>query len=114
MKSYILAGALALAVASPAFAQSTTVTTTAPAAGTAVTIAPAQRTKIKQYVVEKKVKPITVKERVSVGATLPADVTLEAAPADWGPEFSRYRYVYSDDHVVLVEPSSRKVIQIVE
>jgi len=101
-------------LAGSAMAQSTTVTTTAPSAGATVTIAPEQRTKIKQYVVEKKVKPITLKERVTVGATLPADVELVAVPSDWGPEVTKYRYVYSDNRVVLVEPSSRKVIQVIE
>jgi len=65
-------------------------------------------------VVKEKVKPVTVKERVSVGATLPADVELVAVPETWGPSVSKYRYVYSDDHVVLVEPSSRRVVQIID
>ena len=115
MKRTLLAGATFLALAGPAFAQSTTVTTgVAPSAGASVTIAPEQRTRIKQYVVEKKVKPITVKERVSVGATLPADVELVDVPSDWGPELTRYRYVYSDNHVMLVEPSSRRVVQVID
>ena len=50
-----------------------------------VTIAPEQRTTIKQYVVKEKVKPITVKERISVGATLPGDVELQTVPSAWGP-----------------------------
>ncbi len=112
MKRTILAGVAAIALAAPAFAQSTTVTTgTGPAT---ITIAPEQRTKIKEYVVEKKVRPATVKERVAVGVTLPADVELVAVPNDWGPELSRYRYVYVGDRIVLVEPSSRRVIQVIE
>jgi len=115
MKRSLLAGAaLLVALSSSAFAQSTTVTTTTPGAGASVTIAPEQRTKIKQYVVQQKVKPVAVKEKIAVGATLPADVELMSVPADWGPEVSRYRYVYSDDHVVLVEPSSRRVVTIVD
>jgi hypothetical protein len=35
-------------------------------------------------------------------------------PSDWGPELGRYRYVYSGDDVVLVEPSTRRVIQVIE
>src|SRR5262245_11249897 len=68
----------------PVFAQATVTTGVAPS-GTVV-VAPEQRTVIKRYVVERKVKPITVKERVAVGATLPADVELLAVPGDWGPE----------------------------
>src|SRR5262245_7790915 len=117
MKRAILAGIAVLALAGPALAQTTIQTAPAPAAPTAgatVTLAPEQRTRIKNYVVEHKVRPVTVKERVTVGATLPADVDLVAVPGDWGPDLARYRYVYSDNHVVLVEPSSRRVIQIIE
>jgi hypothetical protein len=79
-----------------------------------VEIAPEQRTRIKEYVVKEKVRPSVMKERVTVGATLPADVELSTVPADWGPSVSRYRYVYHDNHVVLVEPSSRRVVQIID
>jgi hypothetical protein len=60
------------------------------------------------------VKPVTIKERVSVGATLPADVELATVPDAWGPSFTKYRYVYSNDNVVLVEPSSRRVVQVID
>ena len=115
MKRTLLAGLTVLALAGPTFAQ-TTVTTPAPgpSAGTTVTIAPEQRTRIKQYVVQQKVKPVQMRERVTVGAVLPPDVEFAAVPSDWGPELSRYRYVYSGDHVVLVEPSSRRVIQVID
>lgn len=105
MKRTLVAGATAVALtfAGQALAQSV-----------AVEIAPEQRTKIKEYVVKEKVRPATVKERVTVGAVLPEDVELRSVPADWGPSVSRYRYVYHDNHVVLVEPSSRKVISIID
>lgn len=79
-----------------------------------VEISPEQRTRIKQYVVKEKVRPVTVRERIVVGATLPAQVELHTVPADWGPGVTRYRYVYSGDHVVLVEPSSRRVVRIID
>jgi hypothetical protein len=79
-----------------------------------VEFAPEQRTKIKQYVTTQKVAPVTFKEKVTVGGTLPADVRLSPVPADWGPSVSKYQYVYSDNHVYFVEPSTRKVITIVD
>ena len=105
MKRYALLAATALAISfgSQVLAQSVS-----------VEIAPEQRTKIKEYVVKQKVKPVTVKERIAVGATLPADVELQTVPADWGPSVSKYRYVYHDNHVVLVEPSSRRVVQVID
>jgi hypothetical protein len=102
MKRVLLAGVTALAVTASGqlLAQSAT-----------VQIEPAQRTKIKEYVVKEKVRPVTVKERISVGARLPADVELRSVPADWGPTVTKYRYVYSNDRVYFVDPSSRTVIQ---
>ena len=114
MKTAILAATAIILAATPALSQSTTVTTTAPGASTTVTIAPEQRTKIKQYVLQQKVKPATIKERVTVGATLPADVELLAVPSDWGSDVTKYRYVYTDNHVVLVEPSNRRVVQVID
>jgi hypothetical protein len=114
MKRVVLAAIAAAALSTAAFAQSTTVTTTTGAANAQITLAPEQRTKIKTYITEKKVQPVTVKEKVVVGAVLPADVTLEAVPADWGPEVTKYRYVYVDNHVAFVDPSSRKVLTIVD
>jgi hypothetical protein len=49
-----------------------------------------------------------------VGGRVPADVELEAVPADWGPSLTKYRYVYSDDRVILVDPGSRIVVQEVD
>ena len=111
MKRILLASAAVLVLAGPAFAQSTTITTgSAPAAQT-ITIAPEQRTKIKTYVTEHKIRPVTVKERIAVGATVPSDVELVAVPSDWGPSLTKYRYVYSNNRVLLVDPGSRAVVQ---
>jgi hypothetical protein len=101
MKRIILASAatLALMVGGQAIAQSVS-----------IDLAPEHRTRIKEYVVKQKVSPYVVKERVRVGATLPPDVELREVPADWGPSVSKYRYIYSDDRVHFVDPSSRRVI----
>jgi hypothetical protein len=34
--------------------------------------------------------------------------------ADWGPSASKHQYVYSDNHVYFVEPSSRKVVTVID
>ncbi len=39
---------------------------------------------------------------------------LVAVPGEWGPQYSKYRYVYWNDRVVLVDPSNRHVVHIVE
>ena len=101
MRKILLAGVAALALTLPTegFAQSVS-----------LEIAPEQRTRIKEYVVKEKVRPYAARERISIGATLPAEVELHSVPSDWGPSVSRYRYVYSDDRVYFVDPSSRRVI----
>lgn len=108
-RALMAASVIAMLTGAQAFAQTVGV-------GTADTlvIEPEQRTVIREYVVKEKVSPVTVKERISVGATLPADVELRTAPAAWGPKLSKYRYVYSDNHVYLVEPSNRTVVQVIE
>jgi hypothetical protein len=86
----------------------------APAQTATVQIAPEQRTKIKQYVTAQKVAPVTLKDRVTVGATLPSDVRLQPVPAEWGPGVTKHQYIYTDNHIVLVEPSTRKVVEVVD
>jgi hypothetical protein len=109
MKRTLLAGIAAAAAAAALFAGGQAL-----AQSTVVEISPEQRTTIKEYVVREKVKPVTIRESVRVGATIPAEVELVTVPEAWGPSFTRYRYVYSNDNVVLVEPSSRRVIQVID
>jgi hypothetical protein len=114
MKKFLLMTAAASLMATAAVAQTTVTTTTTGTAGTAVQIEPQYRTKIKSYVTEHKIRPVTTKERITVGARVPADVELEAVPSDWGPSVTKYRYVYSGDRVMLVDPGTRTVVQEVD
>jgi hypothetical protein len=79
-----------------------------------VDIAPEQRAQIQQYVTTQKIAPVIVKDKITVGDTLPADVRLNPVPADWGPTVTKYQYVYSDNHVYLVEPSNRRVVTVID
>lgn len=101
MKRQIIAGAAALALlaSGQALAQSVQ-----------LEFAPEQRTRIKEYVVKEKVPRATIRERVTVGGTVPSDVELRVVPSDWGPSVSRYRYYHSDRGVHFVDPSDRRVI----
>ena len=108
-RTLIAAAALAtLALNAPAVAQGVGVQVGPVGAG--ITFAPEQRTRVREYVTRERVAPVTVKERIAVGTRLPADVELRSVPADWGPSVSRYRYVYSNDRVYFVEPSTREII----
>jgi hypothetical protein len=103
---------LALGASSPSFAQGVGVQVGPVGAG--ISFAPEQRTRIKEYVVKERVAPVTVRERLTVGARLPADVELRSVPAEWGPSVAKYRYLYSNDNVYFVEPSTREVVHILD
>jgi hypothetical protein len=96
--------AAALLTSSPVFAQ----------VSADITIGQPEQTRIKEYIVKEKVKPTMIKEKVVVGTTLADDVELHSAPTDWGPTVSRYRYIYTNDNVVLIDPTTRRVVHIVD
>ena len=82
-----------------------------------VTIEPAHRTIIHQYVVKERVRPVRLKETVNVGAVIPTDVALQPVPEAWTtevPEVAKYQYFDWDGKVVFVEPQTRRVVQIVD
>ena len=112
MRRTLLAGLASLAVVGSALAQGVGVQVGPVGAG--INFAPEQRTVIKEYVVKERVPRATIKERVAVGARLPADVELRPVPSTWGAPVAKYRYVYSDDRVYFVEPSTREVVHIID
>lgn len=114
MKKMLLISASAALLSTGAFAQSTVVETPGRAHVGAVRIEPEYRTRIHSYVTEHHIRPVETHERIVVGSPVPRDVELEAVPSDWGPSLTRYRYIYSGEHVMLVDPESREVIEEVE
>jgi hypothetical protein len=104
MKRMLIGVAAAAVVATGAVAQT-------------VVIEPQQRTIIRNYVVQERVRPIELREQVVVGATIPAEVELVPVPEPIYaevPTLRPYRYFVWDDRFVLVEPSSRRVIEIID
>jgi hypothetical protein len=68
--------------------------------------------RFRQYVVTQGVPSYRYAEEVRVGATLPASgVTYYEVPAEYG--VSNYRYTVVNDTPVLVEPGTRRIVQIV-
>ena len=115
MKSFMLISAAALMVSTSAMAQTTVTTTTTGAGhGATVQIEPEYRTKIRSYVTERKIRPVETREKIVVGSPVPRDVELATVPSDWGPSLTKYRYVYSGSHVMLVDPETRMVVQEVD
>lgn len=122
MKHALIASAALLAVlaAVPASAQTTsttvtTTTTTAPSTTGAITIAPEKRTVIRQRLTT--ARPVQLQERVTVGMTVPTEVELVEVPetvVTEVPTVRSYRYFRWNDDVVLVDPSTRRVVQILD
>jgi len=79
-----------------------------------ITLQPEQRTVIREYVVRESVPVIEMERDLTVGQSVPEDVELSTVPQQWGSGMTNYRYIYSDDRVYLVEPSTRRVIQIID
>ncbi|MBB4040990.1 hypothetical protein GGR34_002649 [Microvirga flocculans] len=116
MKSLMIATATAIGLlaAVPAGAQTSVTTTTTETTGS-ITIAPEKRTIIHKQLGT--TKPVTIKERVTVGATVPDTVELQSVPetiVSEVPAVKGYRYFVYNGEVVLVDPQTRKVVTIVE
>jgi Protein of unknown function (DUF1236) len=114
MRKLLLLSAAAALISTGALAQSTVTTTTGTGHTAAVQIEPEYRTKIRSYVTEHKIRPVETREKIVVGSPVPSGVELEAVPAEWGPSLTKYRYVYSGERVMLVDPATRTVVQEVE
>ena len=69
--------------------------------------------RFKTYVVEQRVPSYTYAEPVVVGATLPREgVRYYEVPREFGE--TNYRYTVVNDRTVLVDPQSRRIVQIIE
>jgi hypothetical protein len=112
-----ISGALAAAgaMAAPVAAQAQS---TVGRAGTVVIedsegIAVDQRPAFREYIVRERVPTYTIPDRVVVGGVLPdAGITYYDVPQTYGS--TPYRYTVVNGQTVLVEPRSRRIVQVVE
>ena len=121
MRNRILAAAAAAAfrtVPVAALAQSETTTGLARGGGASVAegvegIAQDQVPAFRQYVVRENTPNYAIQDRVVVGVILPQNgVTYYDVPQSFGA--TPYRYTVVNGETVLVEPRTRRIIQIVE
>jgi Protein of unknown function (DUF1236) len=72
-----------------------------------------QRPAFREYVVTQRVPTFTIPDRVIVGTTLPeAGVTVYDVPQQFGSTPLRYTVV--NGQTVLVEPRSRRIVQVID
>ena len=75
-------------------------------------IADQQQPEFRSYVTTQKVPSYTYREEVRVGANLPeAGVTYYEVPAEY--KVKGYKYTVVNNTPVLVEPGSRKIVQVI-
>ena len=119
MKHVMIAAIASVGLISAASAQTATTTTTttggavATTGATTVTIQPEVRTKVREYVTTNKAKSVAVPSgfTVSTGAVLPEAVEVQSFPATVG--VTQYRYAVVGDQTVLVDPSSRRIVEVI-
>jgi hypothetical protein len=76
-------------------------------------IAVDQRPAFREYIVRERVPEYTIPDRVVVGGVLPeAGVTYYDVPQTFGA--TPYRYTVVNGRTVLVEPRSRRIVQVIE
>jgi Protein of unknown function (DUF1236) len=118
MRNKILAiAAIVGAISAPVAAQAQNAITTGVVRGGVVEdvdgIAVDQRPAFQEYVIRERVPNYTIPDRVIVGGVLPeAGVTIYDVPQTFG--VTPYRYTVVNGRTILVEPRSRRIVQVVE
>jgi hypothetical protein len=106
------------AMTAPIAAQAQDAATTGVARGPVVVddadgIAVDQRPAFREYIIRERVPNYTIPDRVIVGGVLPeTGVTYYDVPQSFG--VTPYRYTVVNGRTVLVEPRSRRIVQVVE
>jgi Protein of unknown function (DUF1236) len=76
-------------------------------------IADDTRPRFRSYVSERRVPSYRYDREVTVGADLPSSgVTYYEVPKEYG--VTKYRYTVVNDRTVLVDPSSHRIVQVIE
>ncbi len=113
----IAVAAVAAALGAPVAASAQTVGVAPGGPPVAVTesqgIVVEQRPAFREYVIRERIPTFTIPDRVAVGAVLPeTGVTYYDVPQTFGA--TPYRYTVVNGETVLVEPRTRRIVQVIE
>jgi hypothetical protein len=115
-KSILAMTAVAFAISAPIAAQAQSDTTIGLSRGGSVVVEGIEQEQLpafREYVIRERIPNYSVPERVIVGTVLPEDgVTFYDVPQTYG--VTSYRYTVVNGRTVLVEPRTRRIVQIVE
>jgi hypothetical protein len=114
IRSWIGAGLVALAAAGPCVAQSTA----GPGAEvqSPMILPPEKQSLLRDQAKRSDLPVANLKEPVRIGMIVPEETELLVLPQDAGtevPTTTTYKYLLSGDVIAVVEPESRKVIQLI-
>jgi Protein of unknown function (DUF1236) len=121
MRKTILAiAAIAAAIGAPVAVQAQSEITTGAVRGGAVIVSDGvegiaidQRPAFREYIVRERVPDYTIPDRVIIGGVLPeTGVTYYDVPQTFG--VTPYRYTVVNGQTVLVEPRTRRIVQVIE
>jgi hypothetical protein len=121
MRNHLLAIATVVATMSAPIAAQAQYTVGVAGAGTGpvtvddgtVGIALDQRPAFREYIVRERVPNYTIQDRVVVGGVLPeSGVTIYDVPQSFGA--MPYRYTVVNGETILVEPRTRRIVQVIE
>jgi hypothetical protein len=114
--SWIGVGLVALAAASPSLAQTTT-TATGGEVQSGVALPPEKQSLIREQAKRSDLPVAKLDEPVRIGMVVPQETELLVLPQDAGtevPTTTTYKYLLSGDMIAVVEPESRRVIQLIK
>lgn len=113
----LLLGAVVLSVPAAAMAQTTTITTTTRTERGPVVLTPDQRTTVYRRVIrERVVTPSGEVVEYRVGTRIPREVELRTFDEDVyadAPVLQQYRYVRVNNQLLLVDPATSEVIEVI-
>jgi hypothetical protein len=114
MRNRILAiAAVAAAIGTPVVAQAQITTGSAVVVDERMGIAVDQRPAFREYIVRERVPSYTIPDRVVVGGVLPeTGVTFYDVPQSFGA--TPYRYTVVNGRTILVEPRTRRIVQVID
>lgn len=68
-----------------------------------------QRAIIANYVTQHKLTPATI-QKTKRGAKIATTVALTDVPAEWGADLTKYKYIYTNDKILFINPESRVLV----
>ena len=111
-----LAGVTVLLVVAPALGQSAAPTPGAVVESRPVVLSPETQALVREQAKRPNLPVAQLSEPARIDMTIPEEVELLAMPQDIGtdtPTTTSYRYLITSDVIAVVEPQSRRVIQLI-